>query len=123
MLKNEEGFNPIPVVVSMPEKTVRYTLNVIKSKTFFYQTTIFKENENGYKCFRNPAIVKAQNSNLLVFAEAITEKCSRDGNIDIVMKRSTNNGISWSRLKVVVDLEQQSSTGKQLHLQVVKTYL
>ncbi|WP_428665216.1 sialidase family protein [Runella sp.] len=67
------------------------------------ETIVFQNGEDGYKCFRIPAIVKAPNGNLLAFAEARRNNCGDFGDVEIVMKRSADNGLSWEKLQVVVD--------------------
>src|SRR6187549_1289023 len=64
---------------------------------------VFKNGENHYECFRIPAIIKAPNGHLLAYAEARKKGCNDFGDIDLVMKRSTDNGKTWSALKIVVD--------------------
>ncbi|HWJ92101.1 MAG TPA: sialidase family protein, partial [Flavisolibacter sp.] len=81
---------------------------------FFFQTTtvclaqkasgfLFENGHEGYTCYRIPALVMAPNGDLLAFAEARKKECDDFGDIDLVMKRSTNNGKDWSALKVVAD--------------------
>jgi len=67
------------------------------------ETMVFQNGQNGYKCYRIPAIVKAPNGDLLAFAEARRNNCGDFGDVEIVMKRSTDNGASWGNLQVVVD--------------------
>ncbi|MCA9176647.1 MAG: exo-alpha-sialidase [Planctomycetales bacterium] len=63
------------------------------------RVTVFRNGQDGYKIFRIPAVVKAVNGDLLAFCEA------REGGdaskIDLVMKRSTDQGRTWSPLQVV----------------------
>ncbi|MCA9043459.1 MAG: exo-alpha-sialidase [Planctomycetaceae bacterium] len=60
---------------------------------------VFQNGTGGYNAYRIPAIVQAANGDLLAFCEA------REGGdaskIDLVMKRSTDEGKSWSQLQVV----------------------
>jgi Neuraminidase (sialidase) len=65
-------------------------------------TTVFEQGENGYHTFRIPAVVQAADGTLLAFAEGRVDDPDDDGNIDLVLKRSTNGGASWSSLQVVV---------------------
>ncbi len=67
----------------------------------FEEQTLFKEREAGYFCFRIPAIVKAGNGDLLAFAEGRVADCGDDGDIDLVMKRSTDGGQTWGPVRVV----------------------
>lgn len=57
--------------------------------------------DTAYFFFRLPAILRAGNGDLLAFAEGRVDSADDDGNIDIVMKRSTNNGVAWGSLVVV----------------------
>lgn len=66
-------------------------------------TTLFNPGESEYNCFRIPAVVKAKDGSVLAFAEARKNSCSDTGNIDLVMKKSTDNGATWSVLKVIWD--------------------
>ncbi|WP_410662516.1 sialidase family protein [Amycolatopsis sp. lyj-84] len=69
-------------------------------------TVVYKEKTEGYDCFRIPAVVKANNGELLAFAEARkggASFCNDRGDIDLVVKRSADNGKSWSASKVVIE--------------------
>ena len=65
--------------------------------------TLFKNGEGDYACFRIPAIVKTNSGAILAFCEARKISCSDTGNIDLVMKRSTDNGKTWTALKIIWD--------------------
>ncbi len=64
---------------------------------------VFNSNEEGYKCFRIPAIIQAQSGDLLAFCEGRKKGCSDTGDIDLVMKRSKDKGKTWSSLQVIWD--------------------
>jgi sialidase-1 len=68
-------------------------------------TVVFKENTEGHDCYRIPTVVKANNGDLLAFAEARNEGaafCSDLGKIDLVLKRSTDNGKTWGAQETVI---------------------
>ncbi len=65
------------------------------------QVTVFQQGEGGYNTFRIPAIVQAPNGALLAFAEGRVNSASDFGNIDVVMKRSFDGGLTWSSLQVI----------------------
>jgi sialidase-1 len=67
----------------------------------FAQTPVFQSNEAGYACFRIPAIVCAPNGDLLAFCEARKHNCQDHGDVRIVMKRSQNQGQTWSELSEI----------------------
>ncbi|MEV5535561.1 sialidase family protein [Saccharopolyspora shandongensis] len=66
--------------------------------------TIFTKGEGGYNCFRIPALVRTQDrSALLAFAEGRHNNCDDTGDIDVVLKRSTDDGKTWRALELVTD--------------------
>ncbi len=72
--------------------------------TSFAQVKVFTSGQEGYKSFRIPAIVRAGNSDLLAIAEGRINGASDFGDINLVLKRSKDNGKTWSALKVLVDV-------------------
>lgn len=64
---------------------------------------VFKNGEAGYSCFRIPAAVVTSNGTILAFAEGRKNNCSDAGDIDLVCKRSEDNGITWSPLQIIWD--------------------
>ena len=66
-------------------------------------STIFTPGEKGYAFFRIPAAVVAKDGTILVFAEGRVENSEDYGNIDIVLKRSTDSGRTWEELILVKD--------------------
>lgn len=62
---------------------------------------IFKKGTVGYNCYRIPALVKTKAGTILAFAEGRKNNCSDEGDIDLVMKRSTDGGKTWSKLMVI----------------------
>jgi sialidase-1 len=69
------------------------------------QSVVFRSGNDNYSTFRIPAIIKAPNGDLLAFCEGRVNNSGDFGNIDIVMKRSTDGGNSWSSIQVVVDAD------------------
>lgn len=68
----------------------------------FDQQVLFKAaDEEGYACFRIPAIVRTTGGILLAFAEGRVHDCGDAGDIDLVLKRSTDGGRTWGPLQVV----------------------
>ena len=67
------------------------------------KVTVFESGQDGYHTYRIPAIVKAQNGDLLAFAEGRKNGGGDAGDIDIVMKRSADGGKSWSSMQLVQD--------------------
>jgi sialidase-1 len=68
----------------------------------FGQQILFKASQDpGYACFRIPAIVRTTDGTLLAFAEGRVLNCGDAADIDIVLKRSTDGGLTWGPLQVV----------------------
>lgn len=66
---------------------------------------VFVSGKDGYKSFRIPAIIKSNNNDLLAFCEGRVNSSGDFGNIDIVMKRSNDQGKTWSELNKIVDYD------------------
>ena len=72
-------------------------------ETSLRETLVFANGQDGYKCYRIPAIVAAPDGTLLAFAEGRRNDCGDFGDVDIVLKTSTDQGRTWGPLRVVVD--------------------
>lgn len=89
------------VPVLLPGLLLQFFLGVLgPSLTPDY---IFVGGQEGYACFRIPAVIVAPDHTLLAFAEGRKNGCSDTGDIDLVLKRSADNGQSWGELEVVWD--------------------
>jgi sialidase-1 len=64
---------------------------------------LFESGTNGYNTFRIPAIIRTKDGTLLAFAEGRKNGSSDTGDIDLIVKRSADNGKSWSDLQVIWD--------------------
>lgn len=72
------------------------------SDASFEQQVLFRASQDpGYACFRIPAVVRSTHGTLLAFAEGRVHDCGDAGDIDIVVKRSTDGGRTWGPLQVV----------------------
>ncbi|MER7733452.1 LamG-like jellyroll fold domain-containing protein [Streptomyces erythrochromogenes] len=64
---------------------------------------LFRSGTAGYGCFRIPTMVRTGQGTLLAFAEARTSpSCADRGPMDIVVRRSTNDGRTWGPIKVAL---------------------
>ena len=64
---------------------------------------LFKPGDHGYKCFRIPAVITGANGTILAFAEGRKNHCGDADDIDLVLRRSVDNGQTWSEMTVVWD--------------------
>lgn len=68
---------------------------------------LFTAGELGVNTYRIPAIVAAKDGTLLAFCEARTKSHKDDGDIDLVVKRSTDGGLTWSESIMIWDDRDQ----------------
>ncbi|GAA3882870.1 hypothetical protein GCM10023084_39690 [Streptomyces lacrimifluminis] len=57
--------------------------------------------QGGYDTYRIPATVKTRKGTVLAFAEGRHNGAGDSGNIDVVLRRSTDGGCTWGPLSVV----------------------
>jgi sialidase-1 len=67
------------------------------------QTDLFVAGDGGYHTFRIPSIVVTPKGTLIAFAEGRRDAAADSGHIDLVARRSTDGGASWSPLQIVGD--------------------
>lgn len=80
-----------------------FLLFSVKTFSQYEKITVFQSGTEGHKIYRIPAIINAPNGDLLAFAEGRVNGGSDFGDINIVMKRSADNGKTWSKLLSIVD--------------------
>lgn len=67
------------------------------------EQTLWVKGANGYDTYRIPAIVTTKDGSLLAFCEGRKNAISDTGNIDVVMRRSSDGGVTWGVQQVVWD--------------------
>jgi len=72
-----------------------------KNEALFNQIALFAGGERGYKCYRIPALVVSTNGTILALCEARKNSCSDFGDIDIVLRRSFDNGNTFKDMQVI----------------------
>lgn len=66
-------------------------------------TNVFVSGEGGYHTYRIPSIVRTKDGVLLAIAEGRKAGRGDAGNIDLLVKRSSDNGRTWSAASVIWD--------------------
>ncbi|WP_238012901.1 sialidase family protein [Dactylosporangium sp. AC04546] len=70
---------------------------------FVDEQVLYQQRTGGYACFRIPAVVRTVSGTLLAFAEGRVADCGDDGDIDLVVRRSTDGGRTWGPVQVVAE--------------------
>ncbi len=67
------------------------------------QVDVFVSGQDGYHTYRIPSVIKAADGALLAFCEGRKSSGGDSGNIDLLLKRSTDGGRTWGPAQVVWD--------------------
>lgn len=73
------------------------------SEPMLEQTAIFTSGIGGYHTYRIPALVITPQGAILAFCEGRKNKQGDTGDIDLLMKRSEDGGVTWSEQQIVWD--------------------
>jgi sialidase-1 len=73
------------------------------SKALLEQTEILHGGKDGYMTYRIPAVIISPGGDLLAFAEGRKDTIEDSGDIDVLLKRSSDRGKTWSAYKVIAD--------------------
>ncbi|MBC6366890.1 exo-alpha-sialidase [Algoriphagus sp. AK58] len=66
---------------------------------------VFEGGKEGHAIYRIPAIISLPNGDLLAFAEGRVNGSDDFGDVNLVMKRSQDQGRSWSEIQTLVDYD------------------
>jgi len=69
------------------------------------ETIVYEGGQEGHAIYRIPAIISLPNQDLLAFAEGRVNGTDDFGDINLVMKRSSDGGETWSEIKTLVDYD------------------
>ncbi|MBP7933803.1 MAG: exo-alpha-sialidase [Phycisphaerae bacterium] len=77
--------------------------SVHSAKGLLQQSDPFVSGREDYDTFRIPSLLVTKKGTLLAFCEGRKNSSADHGDIDVVLKRSTDQGKKWSDLQVVAD--------------------
>jgi sialidase-1 len=66
---------------------------------------VFVSGTDGHKSYRIPSIIGLPDGTLLAFAEGRVKGSNDFGDVNIVLKRSIDNGKAWSQMSTIVDYD------------------
>ena len=75
----------------------------VSTSTQLQQTDVIVSGQGGYHTYRIPALIVTSNQTLLACCEGRKNSASDTGDIDLLLKRSTDGGKTWSEPHVVWD--------------------
>ena len=78
-------------------------VNEAKETAQIRQAKLFTSGVDGYHTYRIPAIVVATDGTILAFCEGRKNSARDDGDIDLVLKRSFDNGNTWQNMQIIAD--------------------
>ena len=67
------------------------------------QTEVFRSGEGGYQTYRIPALITSRKGTLLAFCEGRPQSRGDSGDIDLLLKRSFDQGKTWTKTQVIAD--------------------
>lgn len=85
--------------------TLTCIFRIVVVSAQFKTVPVFISGTEGHKIYRIPAIVDLPDGNLLAFAEGRVNGSGDFGDVNIVLKRSTDKGKTWSALQTIVDAD------------------
>ena len=71
-------------------------------------TDVFASGVDGYHTYRIPSLLVTSSGTVLAFCEGRKNSRSDTGDIDLLVKRSTNGGRTWSRQQIVWDDDENT---------------
>jgi len=81
---------------------VVFTLMLLPSCASWQGTTeVWTSGQGGYESYRIPSLIRANDGTMLAFCEGRVDGSADSGDIDLVMRRSTDEGRTWGPMEVV----------------------
>ena len=81
---------------------------------FFTETEVFTSGAEGYHTFRIPALTTTPDGSLLAFSEGRENGSDDHDALYIVLKRSTDNGLSWENMQILYGGSVNAENAKTL---------
>ena len=71
--------------------------------SFDIERQVFISGRSGYDTYRIPAMVVTNKGTILAFCEGRKKSSSDTGDIDLLLRRSTDNGKTWGKVQIIRD--------------------
>lgn len=100
------------LLLTSPEVRAQADTPGIADGVITHQNLFGSAADDGVACYRIPALVTAPNGDLIAAIDERVPSCADlrgNKNINVVMRRSSDGGMTWSRIETVVDFPQGRS--------------
>lgn len=95
-----------PLVIALALPVVAVVLSADPSamgESVSFESSVWVAGRSGYHTYRIPSVIEAPNGDLLAFCEGRKEGAHDAGDIDLLMKRSSDGGRTWADQQVIWD--------------------
>ena len=83
-----------------------------KEKGFIEEHDVFISGKEGSQCYRIPSLITTTKGSLIAVCDARRSNCfDAPNNIDLAMKRSFDNGKTWTPLKIIANYPGEEAAG------------
>src|SRR6187431_2962683 len=94
-----------PVVTFCFLTTLVFASGIAQSAApLFEHSAIWTAGKDGYHTYRIPALLVTPKDTVLAFCEGRKTSANDHGDVDLLMKRSTDGGRSWSAQRIVYEV-------------------
>lgn len=74
---------------------------LLAAETWADETVVYRAGQDGYHTYRIPALIVSPKGALLAFCEGRKTSKQDHGDVDLVLKRSTDGGKTWSQQQLI----------------------
>lgn len=99
---------PLPSAIKLEMKKILTALMLVPFWLISFsqeRVPVFTSGNDGHKSYRIPAIIRSPGGDILAFCEGRVDNAADFGDINIVMKRSTDSGRTWGKMDIIVDAD------------------
>lgn len=89
-----------------------YEIEVSESERLYEAGKNDEKNEDGVYSYRIPALLRTKDGSLLAASDQRVDHSGDWGDINIVVRRSTDNGETWDEIKPIIDLPTNPNSAK-----------
>lgn len=100
------SYSQITRTINSPSPSLQIRARQLSEGIDFQKYTVFDAGEDYVNSYRIPALITAKDGSLLVFCEARKDSWVDKSRTDIVLKRSIDNGQTWSEM---IDLTKDTT--------------